>query len=387
MTNSLFNAVNNNFYEAFGQRPSHITQAPGRVNLIGEHTDYNDGFALPCAINYQTLVAVRKREDRQVRVVAMDYGGESDQFSQLEPITPQAQPWKNYVRGVIKQLLDSGHTFGGLDMAIGGNIPQGAGLSSSASLEVAVGHGINETYQLGIDLKAIALNGQAAENQFVGCQCGNMDQLICARAVSGSASLLDCRHLTLTPVNIPISHTVVIIDSNVKRQLVGSEYDTRRKQCELAARTMQVPALRDADLRLLEKHQHHLSRAVLKRAKHVITENARTLSAAEAFRTNDIPAIARLMAQSHQSMREDFEITVPQINALVNIVSNALSGRGGVRMTGGGFGGCVVALAPRDAVPELLTEIDAQYPRHTGLNANTFVCEPAAGVGAVSVEC
>ena len=224
-------------------------QAPGRVNLIGEHTDYNDGFVLPCAIDYQTVISCAPRDDRKVRVMAADYENQLDEFSLDAPIVAHENyQWANYVRGVVKHLQLRNNSFGGVDMVISGNVPQGAGLSSSASLEVAVGTVLQQLYHLPLDGAQIALNGQEAENQFVGCNCGIMDQLISALGKKDHALLIDCRSLGTKAVSMPKGVAVVIINSNFKRTLVGSEYNTRREQCETGARFFQQPALRDVTI-------------------------------------------------------------------------------------------------------------------------------------------
>lgn len=332
------------FTEHFGYAPALTIQAPGRVNLIGEHTDYNDGFVLPCAIDYQTLIACAKRDDRQIRAIAADYDNQQDLFSLDDPIVRHpTQRWSDYVRGVVKHLQSRNPDFGGADLVIAGDVPQGAGLSSSASLEVAVGQALQALYALPLDGVALALNGQEAENRFVGCNCGIMDQLISALGQRDHALLIDCRTLSTRAVSVPDNIAVVIINSNVKRGLVDSEYNTRRRQCEEAARFFGVKALRDVSPELFFSIQHELDPIVAKRARHVITENDRTLAAADALAAGDMPLMGRLMAESHASMRDDFEITVPPIDRLVEIVKAIVGDRGGVRMTGGGFGGCVVA--------------------------------------------
>lgn len=370
------------FTDTFGYAPTHAIQAPGRVNLIGEHTDYNDGFVLPCAIDYQTVIACAKRDDRQVRVVAVDYDNQQDSFSLDEPILSVKEPmWANYVRGVVKHLQQRDASFGGVDMVISGNVPQGAGLSSSASLEVAVGTVFQQLYHLKLDGAAIAVNGQEAENQFVGCNCGIMDQLISALGKKDHAMLLDCRTLGTRPVSMPKDIAVVIINSNFRRSLVGSEYNTRREQCETGARFFAQPALRDVDIEQFKAVEHELDPQVAKRVRHVLTENARTLEAAEALSKGDLKRMGELMAESHASMRDDFEITVPPIDALVEMVKAEIGERGGVRMTGGGFGGCVVALMPFDLVDRVKAVVAEQYEAKTGIKETFYVCTASEGAG------
>ncbi|WP_312041536.1 galactokinase [Erwinia sp.] len=370
------------FSEKFGYAAPQTFQAPGRVNLIGEHTDYNDGFVLPCAIDYQTVIACAKRDDRQVRVIAADYENQEDIFSLDEPIVPHdTQMWSNYVRGVVKHLQKRSPDFGGVDMVIAGNVPQGAGLSSSASLEVAVGTVFRHLFDLPLDGAQIAVNGQEAENQFVGCNCGIMDQLISALGEKDHAMLLDCRTLGTRPVPMPEDIAVVIINSNFRRNLVGSEYNTRRQQCEAGAKFFNKDSLRDVDLAQFSEKEQALDPLVAKRVRHVLTENARTLEAADALARGDLARIAVLMAESHASMRDDFEITVPPIDTLVTIVKNSLGDRGGVRMTGGGFGGCVVALMPLDLVDSVKAAVAEQYEAQSGIKETFYVCKASEGAG------
>ncbi|MBP2858850.1 galactokinase [Dickeya oryzae] len=372
------------FQQQFGYPATLTVQAPGRVNLIGEHTDYNDGFVLPCAINYSTTISAAPRNDRQIRVIAVDYDNQQDSFSLDAPIDhhPQWQ-WANYVRGVIKHLKTRSDAFGGADLVISGNVPQGAGLSSSASLEVAVGKAIQALYQLPLDNVALALNGQEAENQFVGCNCGIMDQMISAQGQRNHALLIDCRSLETRAVSMPDNVAVMIINSNVKRGLVDSEYNTRRQQCEAAARYFQVKALRDVSEADFAAKAAGLDTVVARRARHIITENARTLAAADALTRGDLRQMGELMAASHASMRDDFEITVPPIDTLVEIVKAVIGDEGGVRMTGGGFGGCIVALIPQQQVTAVQNAVMREYPAKTGLQPTCYVCQASSGAGYV----
>lgn len=379
---ALINNVTRSFSSIFGYAPTHFIQAPGRVNLIGEHTDYNDGFVLPCAINYQMVVAAAKREDNIIRVIAVDYQNEVDEFNLDNSIefVPNKM-WANYVRGVIHFLQKDNYSFHGMDIAISGNVPQGAGLSSSAALEVAIGQTLKTLYQLPISQKEIALNGQKAENQFVGCNCGIMDQLISACGEENHALLIDCRSLETSAVTMPENMVVMIINTNKKRGLVDSEYNTRRQQCEEAAHILNVTALRDASLEDLLAKKAVMSEVVYRRARHVITENSRTLDAAEALRRGDLTTLSQLMMQSHHSMRDDFEITVKEVDSLVEIVKSVIGDRGGVRMTGGGFGGCVVALVTPDLVDKVVDSVKAQYEAKTGLKETIYVCSASQGAG------
>ena len=370
------------FASAFGAPAALSVQAPGRVNLIGEHTDYNDGFVLPCAIDYQTVICGSPRSDRRVRVMAVDYAGELDEFALDEAIEPRGDRlWANYVRGVVKCLHDAGHRLGGADLAISGNVPQGAGLSSSASLEVATGQFFKTLNGLAIAPAELARIGQRAENHFVGCNCGIMDQLISALGESGHALLIDCRSLATRAVAIPRDVAVVIINSNVQRGLVGSEYNTRRRQCEEAARFFGVKALRDVDLPTFNARPPGLDPIAARRARHIICDSQRAIDLAHALEANDLAQVSELMAQSHASMCDDFEITHPAIDALVDIVRTVLGKAGGVRMTGGGFGGCAVALLPSALVGDVRAAVAEHYPPVSRLNASIYVCQASAGAG------
>jgi len=380
----LIQAVKNSFEQVLGYAPSHFVQAPGRVNLIGEHTDYNDGFVLPCAINYQTMVAAAKRDDNIVRVVSVDYGNETDEFDITQEITfQQDKMWSNYIRGVVKCLIGRGYEFKGADISVSGNVPQGAGLSSSAALEVVIGQTFKVLYNLDISQAEIALNGQQAENEFVGCNCGIMDQMISAEGQENHAMLLDCRSLETTAVSMPEDMAVVIINSNKKRGLVDSEYNTRREQCEEAARIFGVKALRDVTIEQFNTKVNELDELVAKRARHVITENDRTVEAAEALRNHDMKRMGELMAESHASMRDDFEITVSEIDTLVEIVKEEIGEQGGVRMTGGGFGGCIVSVMPPVLVDQVKAAIESKYQAATGLKESIYVCQAKDGAGLV----
>ena len=369
------------FSEAFGGAPDFLVQAPGRVNLIGEHTDYNDGFVLPVAINFGTTVAARRRPDTIVATLAADLGGESDRFRLDAPIAPTGS-WRDYVRGVAVMLTSAGLERGA-DLAISGNVPRGAGLSSSASLEVAVAEALARLEGLALDRTQIARLAQRAENEFVGCACGIMDQLASARARAGHALLIDCRSLECRDVPLPSDLAIVVIDSRVSRSLVDSAYNERRNQCALAARHYSVATLRDLNVETLEADEAGLDPLLFRRARHVVTENQRTLAAAEALAVGDLARLGALMADSHQSMRDDFEITVPPIDRLVEIAAGAIGQQGGARMTGGGFGGCVVALAPKAAVSEIREKVGRDYRSPDGTPAMVMICEAAGGVGLV----
>lgn len=383
------------FRDQYGCDPENIIKAPGRVNLIGEHTDYNEGYVLPCAIDYFTLVAVSTRDDMQVKVIALDWENETDEFDIKGEIAfHQEQMWSNYIRGVLSELKVHGYPVQGCNLAVIGNVPQGAGLSSSAALEVAVAAAVvvagggtigdAKTTKLDLNRLEIARVGQEAENNFVGCACGIMDQLVSASGMDGHAVLIDCLDYKLTPVPLPEELSIVIVNSNVKRGLVDSEYNQRRAQCEAVAAHFGVASLRHLDEATLDAGQQGLNAKSVNRARHVISENQRVLDTVAALEDGKLDNLGRLMAKSHESMKSLFEITVPEIDSLVSIIASVIGPIGGVRMTGGGFGGCVVALVPHNLVKTVCEVVEADYEKLTGLKPTIYRANPSAGVTQLS---
>lgn len=347
------------FAKTFGYTPELIAYAPGRVNLIGEHTDYNDGFVLPCALPFGTAVALSARRDGEVNGVAIDIGNAIDRFNLSRSVPPApAGSWANHLRGVVAAMAGAGHPLTGADIAISGNIPRGAGLSSSASLGIALARGLAALAGgSGPDNIEIAKAAQWSEHHYVGASCGIMDQLASACGRAGHALLIDCRSLSIEPVPIPPDVRILVVHSGVERNLAAGAYNERRAQCEAAARHYGVGALRDLTFEALELNLLGLDETSYRRARHVVLENARTLETASALAVGDIERAGTLMRESHASLRDDFEVTVPAVDALVEALADAIGSAGGVRMTGGGFGGCVVALVRAtacDAVDEAL---------------------------------
>lgn len=380
MNISPVDQVRTTFVELHQLEPQLIATAPGRVNLIGEHTDYNDGFVFPVAIQFHTAVAAHSRVDRWIVATACDQHNEQvridlDAPAKFDPVAP----WSNYLRGVIDELRRAGYSLGGADLVISGNVPMGAGLSSSASLEMAIVRVLTQLSDEAIDASTAARIGQAAENNFVGCQCGIMDQLISAAGRAGHAMHLDCRSLQQQHTPLPDELSLLVVDSRLSRRLVDGEYNERRRQCEEVAKVLGVPALRDLSLQQLTEAKYRLDPVSYRRAHHVISENQRTLDFAEALSRNDGTTLSQLMAASHRSMRDDFEITVPAIDKLVDLMSDVIGTAGGVRMTGGGFGGCVVALLPQDLIAQTQAKIAAEYPAFAGHQAEIFVCQASGG--------
>jgi galactokinase len=370
------------FRDEFGAEPELVARAPGRVNLIGEHTDYNDGFVLPVAIDRDVRVAVRRRPDRRVRLFAANFRRRSA-FSLHDVRHQPGERWSHYQRGVVVMLQRAGFDVGGFDAAIDGDVPSGAGLSSSAAVEVATATALKALFGLDLDSVRLALLCQQAENEFVGVNCGIMDQFISTLGRRDAALFLDCRTLETRQVPIPAGVQLVVADTAVKRGLVDSEYNERRGQCEeatrlLAQRVPDVRALRDVTLEQLERCAGDLSEIVYRRARHVISENQRVLESVEALERGDLAAMGRLMDASHASLRDDYEVTVPQLDVMVE-AAHAVPGVVGARMTGAGFGGCTVNLVRAGAAQRFVEQVPRRYRAKTGLDPRIFVCRAVDG--------
>lgn len=374
------NGIDAFFRSHFGAAPDVIVRAPGRVNLIGEHTDYNEGFVLPCAISRQTMAAARGRADGLFRIVSADLDGEMAEFTRDQAAVPGAGAhWPNYIRGMVDGLIQHGAALSGADIAIMGDIPQGTGLSSSAALENAAGLALAAIGGMpDIDRTQLALLGQRTEHLFAGCKCGIMDQLVSACAVEGHALQIDCRSLETRAVPIPADWAILIVQSGVKRGLVDGEYNARRAQCAAAAAHYGVRALRDIETM---PPCDTLDAQAFRRARHVIGENARTTAAAMALKNGDLARLGALMRESHASMRDDFEVSLPAIDRLQQILSDSIGDAGGARLTGGGFGGAVVAILPTAAVADVERKVLAQYRTPAGTPPMTMVERPMAGAG------
>lgn len=357
------------FIAHFGCEPEYLSYAPGRVNLIGEHTDYNDGFVLPCAIKFGTAMTAKKNGTNKMRLLAVDINNDTDEFECSATYTAHpTKTWANYLRAMVALIMQKGHKVEGLDVAISGDIPLGSGLSSSASLEVTFGNLVSQVFGLNIPLQEIALTGQACE-ALNGCKCGIMDQTISACGKADHALLIDCRSLELQHIPVPAELDILIVNSNCKHALVGGEYNERREQCENAAKIIGVKALRDATMDMLKAKKDQMDEVTYRRARHVITEDDRVLKAIDAFKQGDLAKLAELMYASHCSMRDDFEITIPEIDGLVEIIRKAIGENAAVRMTGGGFGGSVVAVVEPAKVEQVKAAIDAEYEKISGKKA------------------
>jgi len=371
------------FKKVYGRPPRWIAAAPGRVNIIGEHTDYNDGFVLPMAIEfYSVMAADRPVDGREVITLRSTLETEVATIDLSRPVAPSAPKWGNYPRGVVAGFQARGIQPGGLDVLLHSTVPLGSGLSSSAALEVCTATLLEAVTGTTLDPVEKALLCQKAEHDFAGVPCGIMDQFISALGREGHLLLLDCR--TRKTEIVPMqdaSVALLIINTNVKHELSGGEYAERRAQCEEAARNLGVASLRDVTAGQLEAGKSKMRDLVYRRARHVIGEISRTARAAGSVRQSDWPAVGRLMYASHAALRDDYEVSCPELDVVV-VIAEAIGEKGGVygcRMTGGGFGGCCVALVKASCVDGITKKIAADYKARTGIAATIFASRPAAG--------
>jgi len=374
---SLKDQVILEFDKRFHRAPDYLISSPGRVNLIGEHTDYNQGFVLPMAINRAIWVALRAREDHQV--VAYSHNLDETLQFDLKAFSKKHADWGEYVKGVAWALQVHGYDLSGWEGVIAGDIPIGAGLSSSAALELAAVRAFEVVSGFDWEPVEMAKLAQRAENDWVGVNCGIMDQLIVAVGKKGCALKIDCRSLEFEEASLPDGLTVVVIDSSTPRGLMDSAYNERRQQCEQAAQHFGAASLRDVTLEELRAATDALDPTIFKRAKHVLTENQRVEEAFIAMRDNDPATLGMILQDGHASLRDDFEVSRAEIDTLVGI-ANSHPGCYGSRMTGAGFGGCVVCLLQDDAVGSFTESVHEGYLQVTGLEATCYVTTARQGV-------
>ena len=373
------------FSRVFGEAEGlTVVRAPGRVNLIGEHTDYNDGFVFPMAINLDIVMGGRKRLDQQVRIHSIDYQ-RTIEFSLAQPITYDDQErWSNYLRGVLWAMQRAGARLCGMELAFFGMIPQGSGLSSSAALEVATAVLAQRLTGFIIPPQELALLCQKAEHDFVGMKCGIMDQFISVLGQIDHALFVDCRSLAYERIPLQLGdYRILVCHSGVKHSLVDSAYNRRRQECEtgaaiLAAKYPAVKALRDADLAMLSACQDRMDPVVYKRCRHVITENARVLESIKALKAGDLVAFGQFLNQSHASLRDDYDVSCSEVDLLVEL-AQGVDGVLGARMTGGGFGGCTVNLIHADSVEAFSERVVREYQEKTGIEARVYISDAANG--------
>jgi len=364
------------FASRFGGRPR-LFAAPGRINIIGEHTDYSEGFVMPAAIDRRCIVAMAKNDSDIIRVVTLGRNEEA----QIAPGFTRTGGWIDYVAGVRASLRNAGIFVPGCDLVIHSDVPEGAGVSSSAALEVAAMTAMLAAAEVAASPVDVALWAQAAEVRYVGMPCGIMDQFIAANGVAGHALVLDCRSLTHELVGLPDDVAFLVIDSTVRHRLVDGGYAARRADCETAAALLGIPALRDANTAMLTTSA--LPERAARRARHVVNENARVRSLADALSAGNIPEVGRLMNASHASLRDDFDVTCTETDVLTSIASQT-TGVHGARQMGGGFGGAVLALVEAGAEDRASRSILDTYRARTGLTASSFVCRTANGASEIT---
>jgi galactokinase len=374
------------FHARYGATPR-VYRAPGRVNLIGEHTDYNDGFAMPAAIEFYCWVAIGPRQDRVLSIYSEEFSSSVE--TDLSAATQPTKSWSDYPIGVALQLEQAGFRLRGANLLIESEVPIGAGLSSSAAIEVATALALAEQSSSlpgnPPDRVQLARLCRKAENEFVGARVGIMDQFISLHGQKDHAILLDCRALTFESLAIPDSVKLVISNTMVKHELASGEYNRRRADCEEAVRRLAavlpgIRALRDVSLEQLEKHRGTLSEVIYKRALHIVSENARTLDAAEALRVGDIERFGKRMAESHKSLRDLYEVSCRELDLMVDLAYQQ-KGVYGARMTGGGFGGATINLVDARHAGEFKEKMAKAYQKETGLIPQIYICKPAEGAG------
>jgi len=367
------------FSEMYGVTPR-IFRAPGRVNLIGEHTDYNDGFVMPCAIDFATYVAASARADRKLFVASRNFEGEYE-FDLDNPTAEIAEGWARYVQGVAMIFEKSASVLSGANILIDSNVPVGAGLSSSAALEVAIGFALLSLSGEEIDKWVLAKIGQRAEHEYAGVRSGIMDQFASAFGLENHALFLDCRSLEWSP--IPLSTAKFIIcNTKTKHDLADGEYNKRRADCEEAARLLGHESLRDVSLAEFNKKSKDLPERLKMRARHVITENRRVLDAVDCLQKSNLKRFGELMSASHESLRADYEVSSAELDLMVEIVRSQ-PGVLGARMTGGGFGGCTVNLLESNISDKLIAKVSAEYQKATGISPEIYICNAAQGVAEI----
>ena len=361
--------------------------APGRVNLIGEHTDYSGGFVMPAAIDFRTIATIRSRSDGRILIASENMSEEV--WYPANPLPAAARKhWSDYPMGVAWSLAEEGVRLGGFELLLEGDVPLGAGLSSSASIEVATAFALLELAGASLPLATVALACQRAENAFVGARSGIMDQFIACAGQQDHALMLDCRSLEYRLLPIPAHVRLIICNSMVKHEHAGGQYNARREEVEEGTRILHlhqpsILALRDATIEQLTECRQQMPANVFRRCRHIITENTRVQLAASALERADLGAFGALMAEAHRSFRDDFEASCNELDTLVEIASS-LSGCYGARMTGGGFGGCTVNLVEESRADQFRQEIRTRYRAATGIDADIYLCRASAGARRIS---
>lgn len=377
--------VSKAFFSLFGEMPNTIIRSPARVNIIGEHTDYNDGFVLPMALNEATWIAMTPRSDNRVCAYSVNFSQQANlDLSNLEKSKDPI--WPEYIKGIANTWLSKKkQSLNGFNAAIYSDIPMGAGLSSSASFGLGIARAFCDANNITWDTVEMAKLTQASENNWVGVNCGIMDQLICAIAKKDHASLIDCRALTYKEVPLPDNTVIIIMDTSTRRGLVDSAYNERRKQCEQAAKVLNIPSLRDITLDALRERKDDLDPIVFKRAHHVASENQRVLQAVDAMQDQDPYILGELLSDSHKSLDKDFEVTNDALNIIVSC-ANTTPGCYGARMTGAGFGGCALALVSKGETMLFKQTVTRKFYELTGLHPAIYITCAGDGCDSRALE-
>ena len=382
------NDLRDKFRERFGGA-SRLFRAPGRVNLIGEHPDYNEGFVMPAAIDFSCWVAIGPRADASLQIFSENI----QELAEADLANPDLRPsggWSDYPIGVAVMLQRAGYSLRGANLYIRSDVPLGAGLSSSAAIEVSVGYALVQTSGHEVDPVELALICQRAENDFVGARCGIMDQFAACYGRAGQALMLDCRTLDCSVLRLPVNVDLVVCNTMVKHQLAAGEYNTRRAECEEAVQRLagllpHVRALRDVNSEELEANRSRLTPTLYRRARHIVTENERVKSAATALERGDIAALRELMSASHRSLRDDYQVSCAELDVMVEIAARQ-PGVYGARMTGGGFGGCTINLVENEHSVEFRRTVAEAYHSATGYRPDVYVCHPSQGVQEIQAR-
>lgn len=385
MNHQLSNSVKGRFQQRFGEEPL-LVRSPGRVNVIGEHTDYNNGFVLPAAIDKAIYIGLSKRDDDNIILYSEEF--QQEHRSTVSGVSPTDKQWPNYILGVVDQLNQRGYPISGFNLNIDCDVPVGAGLSSSAAVECATAFALNECFHLGIDRMELALIGQKAEHTFAGVLCGIMDQFASVFGREGNVIKLDCQSLEYEYVPFQLEgYKILLLNTNVKHSLASSEYNTRRAECAEGVRIMQeagepVNSLRDANLLMVTKHIKEKNEVVYRRCKFIVEENQRLLTACEALKAGDLTTLGFNMYGSHDGLRDEYEVSCKELDFLVEAVRDN-EAVVGARMTGGGFGGCTINIVRTDAIDALVENVGKRYKEAMGLEMTPYIAMPDDGSSLV----
>jgi len=385
MNQSLVSSVREKFKQRYGSNPQ-IFRSPGRVNIIGEHTDYNNGFVLPAAIDKAIYIGIAKRDDDQIFLYSEEFNEEH--ITDLVTITPTDKQWPNYILGVVDQLKKRGYEIHGFNLNIDGDVPVGAGLSSSAAVECSVAFALNEIFDLGIEKQELAEIGQKAEHTYAGVMCGIMDQFASVFGKEDHVIKLDCQTLDYEYVPLKLQgYKILLLNTNVKHSLASSEYNTRRAECAEGVELVkeggeEVESLRDVTIEMLDKYVKPKNEVVYRRCKYIVEENDRLLSACDALQKGDLKTLGQKMYGSHDGLSKEYEVSCKELDFLVDAVRNNPAVLG-ARMMGGGFGGCTINIVKEKAIDDLVSQLQSQYKEAMGLDLTAYIAQIENGSSAI----